>query len=181
MPLPPGPSTPPLAQTAHWLLAPVDFMEGCRRRHGDAFSVRWLGFERPMVMLSDPGAIAALYGQREQRMPPGRTLALRPIMGARSVLLLEGDEHLERRRLMLPPFHGERLRAHEAAMSEIAEREIGSWPSGRELALQPRMRAITLEIILRVVFGVSDPLRLARLRELLPRLLEETSSIAVSF
>ena len=88
--LPRGPSAPPLAQTARWLLAPIEFMEACRRRFGDAFSVRFLGFERPMVMLSDPQTIRALYAEPAHGLPPGRTLALRPIMGARSVLLLEG-------------------------------------------------------------------------------------------
>lgn len=179
--LPPGPPAPPIAQTARWLLAPVDFMESCRRRFGDTFSVRFLGFERPMVMLSDPAAIRALYAQREQLLPPGRTLALRPIMGPRSLLLLEGEEHLERRRVMLPPFHGERMRGYEAAMAEIARAEVERWPVGSELALQPRMRAITLEVILRVVFGVTDHDRLSRLRVLLPQLLDGTSSISISF
>jgi cytochrome P450 len=179
--LPPGPSSPPLAQTAHWLLAPVDFMEACRRRYGDAFSVRFLGFRQPMVMLSDPQAIGALYAQREQLMPPGRTLALRPIMGARSLLLLEGAAHLERRRLMLPPFHGERMRGFEAQMREIVTAQVERWPQGTELELLPRTRAITLEVILRLVFGISEPARLARLRELLPQLLDGVSSVAVSF
>jgi cytochrome P450 family 135 len=179
--LPPGPAAPPLAQTVRWLLAPIEFMEACRRRFGDAFSVRFLGFERPMVMLSDPGAIRALYAAPEHGLPPGRTLALRPIMGAQSVLLLEGAAHLERRRVMLPPFHGERMRAYETTMREIVHEQLDRWPLGEDLALQPRMRAITLEVILRVVFGVTDPARLERLRELLPRLLDETASVSLSF
>jgi cytochrome P450 len=179
--LPPGPSASPLSQTARWLLAPIQFMEACRRRFGDTFSVRFLGFAQPMVMITDPQAIQALYSEREHGLPPGRSAALRPIMGARSVLLLEGAAHLERRRLMLPPFHGERMRAYERAMSEIAQAEIERWPLGEELALQPRMRSITLEVILRIVFGVTDPARAQRLRVLLPRLLDGTSSTAVSF
>jgi cytochrome P450 family 135 len=179
--LPPGPAAPPLAQTLRWLLAPIEFMEACRRRFGDAFSVRFLGFEQPMVMLSDPQAIQALYTEREPRLPPGRTVALRPIMGARSVLLLEGAAHLERRRLMLPPFHGECMRTYEQTMREIAHEEIDRWPLGEELTLHPRMRAITLEVILRIVFGVTNAARLERLRELLPRLLDGMSSTALSF
>ena len=129
--LPPGPTTPAVAQTAHWLLAPLDFMDACARRYGDAFSVHFLGFEQPMVMIADPQAIRALYAQREQLLPPARTLALRPIMGAGSLLLLEGAAHLERRRLMLPPFHGERMRGFEAQMREIAAAEIERWPRRR--------------------------------------------------
>jgi cytochrome P450 len=102
-------------------------------------------------------------------------------MGPQSLLLLEGAEHLERRRLMLPPFHGERMRSFEVQMREIVEAHVERWPDGAELEMLPRTRAITLEVILRLVFGVSEPARLARLRELLPRLLDGVSSVSVSF
>ena len=69
--LPPGPSEPPVIQTARWLLRPISFMESCRRRFGEAFSVRFLGFRTPMVMLSDPEAIRALYTERRHGLPPG--------------------------------------------------------------------------------------------------------------
>src|SRR5579871_3310415 len=102
-------------------------------------------------------------------------------MGDRSILLLEGREHLERRRLMLPPFHGERMRAYEEQIAAIARAEIERWPLGEPFALHPRMRAITFEVILRVVFGVTEPGRLERLRVLLPRLLDGTASPSMSF
>jgi cytochrome P450 len=156
-------------------------MESCRRRFGDAFSVRFLGFERPMVMLSDPEAIRALYTAHEHGLPPGRSIALLPVMGPGSVLLLEGREHLARRKLMLPPFHGERMRSYEVTVREVAEREISSWPEDRQFAIHPRMQAVTLEVILSAVFGVTDPVRGERLRERLPMLLSETSSPALQF
>ncbi|HST55190.1 MAG TPA: cytochrome P450 [Solirubrobacteraceae bacterium] len=174
--LPPGPSAAPGIQTVRWLARPIAFMESCRRRYGDAFSVRFLGFERPMVMLSHPDAIRALYTEQEHGLPPGRTVALLPVMGPGSVLLLEGHEHLQRRKLMLPAFHGERMRSYESVVREVAERELDSWSQSEAFALHPRMQAITLEVILRAVFGVSDSLRSQRLRESLPRLLGETSS-----
>jgi cytochrome P450 family 135 len=179
--LPPGPSESPAIQTARWLLRPIAFMESCRRRYGDAFSVRFLGFERPMVMLSDPEAIRALYTAHEHGLPPGRSIALLPVMGPGSVLLLEGREHLARRKLMLPPFHGERMRSYEATVREVAEREIESWSEDRQFAIHPRMQAVTLEVILHAVFGVTDPARGERLRERLPLLLGETSSPALQF
>jgi cytochrome P450 len=179
--LPSGPSEAPAIQTARWLLRPIAFMESCRRQYGDAFSVRFLGFERPMVMLSDPEAIRALYTAHEHGLPPGRTIALLPVMGPGSVLLLEGSEHLARRKLMLPPFHGERMRSYEATVREVAEREIDSWSEDRRFALHPRMQAVTLEVILHAVFGVTDPARGERLRECLPLLLGETSSPALQF
>jgi cytochrome P450 len=174
----PGPSQPPAVQTAWWLTRPISFLESCRRRFGDTFGVTFLGFQTPLVMISDPEAIRVLYTAREHGLPPGRTFALRPVMGARSILLLEGAEHLQRRRLMLPPFHCERTRAYEASVTEIVEREIDSWPLGQAFALHPRMQGVTLEVILRAVF---DPTRRDRLRTLLPRLLGETSSAGLQF
>jgi len=179
--LPPGPSEPPVIQTARWLLRPIAFLESCRRRFGDTFSVRFLGFQTPLVMVSDPDSLRALYSVREHGLPPGRTFALRPIMGPRSVLLLEGAEHLQRRKLMLPPFHGERMRAYEASVAEIAQREIERWPDGEPFSLHPRMQAVTLEVILGAVFGVTDPRRRELLGRLLPQLLESTSSAGLQF
>ena len=179
--LPPGPAAPPVLQTARWLLRPISFMESCRRRFGEVFSVRFLGFRSPMVMLSDPEAIRALYTERAHQLPPGRGIALLPVVGPRSVLLLEGAEHLARRKLMLPPFHGQRMRAYEATVAEVAERDLDGWPSGEPFAVHPRMQAVTLEVIVRAVFGVTDPARGAQLRELLRRLLDGTASFGLQF
>lgn len=171
MGLPPGPSAPPVVQTARWLGRPIEFMNSCRRRYGDAFSIRLLGFQTPMVLISDPEAIKALYSNPEHGLPPGRTAALGPVMGHRSVLLLEGAEHLSRRKLMLPPFHGERMRTYESVITEATRAEIESWPLRESFPIHPRMQAVTLEIILRAVFGVSEQTRLDSLRDLLGDLL----------
>ena len=179
--VPPGPTESPLLQTVWWLVRPIAFLESCRRRFGDSFSVTFLGFQTPLVMVSDPDAIRALYSGREHGLPPGRTFALRPVMGPRSLLLLEGAEHLARRRVMLPSFHGERMRAYENVVGEIAEGEVDRWPPGQPFALHPRMQAVTLEVILRAVFGVTDPERRERLRLLLPQLLARTSSPSMQF
>src|SRR3954467_15961854 len=174
--LPAGPRLPPVLQTLRWLVRPIAFLEACRREFGDAFSVRFLGFETPMVMLSDPEAIRRLYKAPEHTLPPGRTFALRPIMGPRSVLLLEGREHLARRRLMLPPFHGERMRAYESIVAEVVARDAEGWPAGTPFAIHPHMQSVTLEVILRAVFGISDETRRARLSKLLGGLLGDTAS-----
>lgn len=179
--LPPGPPVPPAIQTARWLFRPLEFLDDCRRRHGDTFSLTFLGFQTPMVMISDPEAIRALYSERRHGLPPGRTVALMPVMGPRSVLLLEGSEHLARRKLMLPPFHGERMRAYEPLVRELIEAEIDSWAPGSTFAVHPRMQALTLEVILRAVFGVTDEGRRERLRDLLGGLLADTSSPRMQF
>ena len=163
-------------QTLRWGLRPLPFMQECRERYGDNFSVKFLSFERPMVMISDPAAIKALYTERAHGLPPGRDIILKPILGERSLLILEGADHLAHRKLMLPPFHGERMRSYGPVLEEIVDAEIDSWPLGEEFAIHPRMQSITLEAILRVVFGVADGPRLEQLRVVLTNVLEETAS-----
>ena len=174
--LPPEPKSSSLVQTLRWAFRPLPFMQECRERFGDSFSLRFLGFERPMVLISDPAAIKALYMEREHGLPPGRNIILEPILGSKSLLIQEGAEHLSRRRLMLPPFHGERMRSYEAAMEEIVAAEVDSWPLEREFPIHARMQAVTLEVILRVVFGVAEGPRLDRLRGMLATVLQETAS-----
>ena len=176
---PPGPTQHPVMQTLRWFYRPIAFMEDCRRRYGEAFSVKFIGFSTPLVLFSDPAAVRAVYTERDNGLPPGRNLVLEPLLGTRSVLLLEGAEHISRRKLMLPAFHGERMRAYEAVMEEVVEREIDSWPIGVEFPIHPRMQAITLDVILRAVFGVSDGSRLERLRGLLRRILHTTAAPAL--
>ncbi|MBK5115691.1 MAG: cytochrome P450 [Thermoleophilia bacterium] len=181
--LPPGPGSPPAVQILNWLFRPIAFLDSCRERYGESFSLTFPGFETPMVIISNPDHVAALFKERENGLPPGRTLALEPILGSRSILLLEGSEHLARRKVMLPPFHGERMRAYEDQIEAAIGREIDSWPLDTEFPLHPRMQAVTLEVILNAVFGVSDESRRARLRPLLANLLDQTAgpSLQVRF
>jgi cytochrome P450 len=171
MAVPPGPAWPPALQTAAWIARPVPFMERARRRYGDAFTVR-LAQVGTFVFTTDPESLKAVFRAGPDRLRAGEAnIALEPVLGSRSVLLLDGAEHVRQRRLMLPPFHGERLRGYERLIAEIAEEEIAQWPSGEPLALQPRMQAVTLEVILRVVFGMDRGPELVRLRELIKKLL----------
>jgi cytochrome P450 len=178
MTLPPGPGSP-LRQTLRWGFRPLAFMHECRERYGNSFSVKFLGFERPMVMISDPAAIKALYTEAANGLPPGRNVVLEPILGSRSVLLLEGAEHLARRKLMLPSFHGERMRSYQSLVEQLVREEVDSWPLGEEFPIHRHMQAITLEVILRVVFGVSRGPRLDRLRGVLADVLLQTASPGV--
>ncbi len=176
---PPRLPLPPAAQLIAWLARPIELLERCRTRYGDSFSLMFPGFETPMVMISHPDDVAGLFRDPANGLPPGRTTTLEPLLGARSVLLLEGREHLERRRLMLPPFHGERMRTYEDAITTAVNREIDSWPIGEPFPIHPRMQAVTLEVILRAVFGVSDESRLRPLRRLLGNMLDQTNGIAL--
>ncbi len=176
MTLPAGPKAPAALQTAQLIGRPVSFFERCRRRFGETFSARFLGIG-PIVFISDPPSLKRLFGaDRQNTIAPGRNIVLAPLLGQRSLLLLEGDEHLHRRKLMLPPFHGERMRAYERVMAEATERELWSWPVGRPFSLHPRMQSITLEVILRAVFGVEDDERREDLRRNLVGILATTQS-----
>jgi cytochrome P450 family 135 len=174
--LPPEPEQSPLVQTLRWSFRPLPFMQECREKYGDSFSVKFVSFERPMVMISDPVAIKALYTERSHGLPPGREVVLTPVVGPHSVLVIEGSDHLAHRKVMLPPFHGERMRSYEPVVSELVDAEIDRWPLGEEFAVHPRMQAITLEVILRVVFGIAEGPRLEQLRVVLTKVLEETAS-----
>jgi len=174
--LPPGPRAPAAVQTAKLIARPVSLFEGCRQRFGETFTLRVLRAGE-MVFISDPPSLKRLFGaDRENTIAPGRNVVLAPVLGGRSLLLLEGDEHLRRRKLMLPPFHGERMRAYEDVMIEAAEREVASWPLGRSFRLHWSMQAITLEVILRAVFGVEDDKRRQELRRNLIGILGATRS-----
>lgn len=175
MALPPGPPWPQAVQTLAWITRPVPFMERASRRYGDAFTVR-LAQVGTFVFTTDPDALKSVFTAGPDRLRAGEAnVALEPVLGNRSVLLLDGKEHIRQRRLMLPPFHGERLRGYEALISEIAEEEMRQWPLGEPLALQPRMQAVTLEVILRVVFGLDRGPDLNHLREEIKRLLDVTT------
>jgi cytochrome P450 len=175
--LPPGPSAPAAVQTARLLFRPVQFAEACHDRYGDTFRAHFLP-AGDVVFISDPDSLKRLFSaDRINTIAPGRNFALGPLLGPGSLLLQTGDEHLRRRKLMLPSFHGERMRAYESAMEDVTERELATWPLGEPFALHSRMQAITLEVILRAVFGVGEE-RHDALRDNLVAILATTRSPA---
>ncbi len=169
----PNPVRMPLpAQALAWLARPVPFLMRQHREHGDVFTMR-LPNEGPWVLLSHPDAIREVFTGDPNLLLAGEgNRILLPILGARSVLLLDGPEHLRERRLLLPPFHGERMQRYGELMREIAEAEIATWPKGTTFPLAPRMQAVTLEIILKAVFGLRSGARLEALRTALRDLLD---------
>jgi cytochrome P450 family 135 len=151
--LPPGPRLPAAAQTLAWVLRPVPFMEACRRRHGDLFTLR-LGPSR-VVMIADPAAVKQVFQGPPELLHMGDINGLfRPILGPSGLLVSDGAEHMRQRRLMLPAFHGQRMREYAALMADAAHREVSSWPHDEPFALLPRMQSITVDVILGAVFGV---------------------------
>jgi cytochrome P450 family 135 len=169
--LPPGPPEPRLAQMMQWLSRPVVYAERQRDRYGEAFTARIE--ERPWVMLGDPDDVRTVFTAGPQRVNAGEANAiLRPTLGSHSLLLLDGEEHLRQRKLMLPAFHGERVERYREIMREATERAVTSWSVGEAFALRPHTQAITLEVIMRAVFGLEEEAAVARLREPLRRMLD---------
>jgi cytochrome P450 family 135 len=170
--LPPGPPTPLLTQTARFWRRPEPMLHAARARYGDVFTLRVLP-RGPVVFIADPALVKQVFTGPTDLFHAGEGNALlEPVMGPRSVLLLDEDEHLRRRKLMLPAFHGENVRRLVGTMRELAAAEVDRWPLGRPFALLPRTNALTLEVILRTVFGVHEEARLQRLRDLLPRVVD---------
>lgn len=169
--MPPGPRLPAAIQTARWAVRPLPFLLELQRRHGDVFSFQ-LFHEDPWVMVSDPELVKRVFTAPADVLHAGEgNQILEPILGPQSILLLDEDKHLRQRRLLLPPFHGDRMERYGEVMRAVVEAEIARWPAGVAAPSWPRMQAITLEVILRAVFGVTeraqlDPLRVA-LREML--------------
>jgi cytochrome P450 len=176
MDLPPGPRAPAAWQTIGWMARPAAFMRRLHARYGDPATIRTYWTEEPMVLFSHPDAVRDVFRLDPVIAPAGESWEfLRPFAGSHSILLLDGEAHLRERRLMAGPFHGDRMRAFRPAVAELAERELSTW-RGRVVTLE-RMRKLTLEIILRVVFGAHDEQETARLREIVDGTLEGVRSM----
>src|SRR4051812_7366306 len=136
-PLPPGPRLPKWMQTAGFLLAPVPWIRLCHRRYGDVVTFRSL-FDPSFVMVFEPELVKQGFRASPEQLRAGEANALLgPVVGGRWVLLPGGVEHIRQRKLLLPPFHGERMRKYEQVMVEAADRAIDSWPVGGEVTLMP--------------------------------------------
>jgi len=155
-----------------WIAWPIPFLESCRRRFGDVFTVRFVFGD--VVFITDPALIKAVFRGDPDVLHAGEANAapLESLMGRNSVLLLDGPEHIRQRKLMLPSFHGDRMSRYGELIREITEAEVERWPVGKPFALRPRTQAITLEVIMRAVFGIQDAERLNHLRDRINRLLD---------
>jgi cytochrome P450 len=169
--LPPGPPYPALLQGVGLWNRPLAFLERCRTRYGKRFTVRF-PLAPPFVILSSPDDIREVFRAPADVLHPGQgARVLEPLVGKNSVILLDEGPHMEQRKLILPAFHGERMARLSGLMAEVAEREVAGWPRGTPIALQPRMQRLTLEIILRAVFGLDPGERIEALRDRLSEML----------
>jgi cytochrome P450 len=170
--LPPGPRLPLLAQSALTWQRTIPYLRWGRRRYGPVFTIRSLPWGTAVV-INDAELVKEIFTGDAAVFHAGEgNSLLAPVLGERSVLVLDEDEHLQARKRLLPPFHGEAVRRYGETIERIVASEVEGWPLDKPFALHRRMRAITLEVILEAVIGVSDPVRTQALREVLPRTVE---------
>jgi cytochrome P450 len=155
------------------LVWPTRFFDDCARRYGEYFTLR-TPLERTLVFTSDPEAVRAVFRGDPDVFHAGEGNAvLGPLLGSSSLLLLDEGEHLRQRRLLLPGFHGDRMRAYGELMTRTTEREIAAWPRGSRFPALPSMQAITLDVIMQAVLGVKDGPEADALRRGLRRVLDQ--------
>lgn len=170
--LPPGPRAPALVQAARFARDPIGYSLATHRRYGEPVTIQSPGFGASVVF-SSPALVREVVTGAPGVFHAGLSNApLRPALGPWSLLVLDRQPHLDQRRLLLPPFHGERLRAYGELIVELAEREVAGWPLGTPFRLADRMQRLTLDVIVAVVFGIRDGARVEDLRRLLPPFME---------
>ncbi len=167
-PRPPGPRTPATAQALLYARDPLNFLVRHQRRYGDVFTISFPFFKH-LVYVADPALVKAVFTGSPQQFHAGEANAtvLEPALGPNSVLTLDEAPHMQQRKLLLPPFHGERIRRYGELIREVTLREMESWPVGESFSLRPHTQRITLAVIMRAVFGVDDEERLTRFEGLI--------------
>jgi cytochrome P450 len=178
--LPPGSRAPALAQTIELIRDPFAFFERRRARFGPIFRARLVGYPR-IAYVAEPELARRVFATDRDigRAGEVRREVMEPLVGPDSLLCLEGPAWLRHRKLVGPPFHGRAVEGYRERIAAIAAAEIASWPLGEPFAIRPRAQAITLEVILQIVFGFRDAAKLERLRTLLPELIEAGASATV--
>src|SRR4051812_25695361 len=173
--LPPGPKLPRIVQTAGFLFAGRRFLDSCRRRYGDVVTMS-TAFDSKFVMVFDPDLLKKVFQAPPDQLRAGEANALLgQVLGERSVLVLDGAEHLRQRKLMLPPFHGKRLKGYEEKMVEAADRAIDAWPVQTPFTLMPTMQAVTLDVIMHAVWGLEEGPRAEELKRRVRAVIEPLS------
>jgi cytochrome P450 len=173
MNLPAGFDTPQVVQMLRWIRDPFGLLEEGQARFGDAFTLRLPRLPAPVVVLADPEAVKDTFGLGPDQAHAGKgNVILKPILGEHSLLLLDGAEHIRQRKMMLPAFHGERMHAYGVTMLEMAQDAVDRLPIGREFPIHRPMQTVTLQVILRTVFGVEQGPRFAELADVLTRMVD---------
>ncbi|HXR61485.1 MAG TPA: cytochrome P450 [Solirubrobacterales bacterium] len=175
---PPGSSAPAFVQGFRYVRDPLGFLTRYRERYGDVFTVRFPFFGE-IVYVASPELVKAVFTGSPAVFHAGEANAtvLEPALGPSSVLTLDDEPHLQARKLLLPPFHGERIRRYGELIEEVTRRDMETWPLGEPFALRPHTQRITLTVILRAVFGIDDEARIERATHLIDEFSDRVTTI----
>ena len=179
MKLPDGPTTPRylrILRTLQWIFQPLDVLEERAQRYGDTFALG-KNTSTPLVYVSNPEAIRQILTADSEMFESGRAnKPLQFLLGENSLILLDGRKHQRQRRLLMPPFHGERMRAYGKLICDITEQVMSQWKIGEAFYVRSAMQEISLQVILSAVFGLDKGQRFDQLRQLLSSLLDVIGS-----
>jgi cytochrome P450 family 110 len=163
-------------QLYHWIMEPLDFLDACADRYGECFNAT-LGNYNNFMIFSHPEAIEQIFTASAHQFDSGRgNFLLQRTLGDNSVLLLDGDRHKRQRQLMMPPFHGERMRAYGQLICQITEQITQQWQLDQPFIMRSSMQEISLKVILRAVFGIEEGSRYQQIHQRLNQLLELTAT-----
>jgi cytochrome P450 family 135 len=166
----PGPRSPRLLQTLLGVMRPLEARRGTRERHGALFRTND-AIAGEMFHIANRDLIEQVFKWKPAQYNVGEPRQLmEPVTGPSSILLLDGGHHMRMRKLMLPPFHGEAIAHYAKLIEQITNREIETWRQGQTIRTRTVAQRITMEVIIRAVFGITDPERIAELQRVLPRL-----------
>jgi cytochrome P450 len=174
--LPPGPRSPALVQTLSWARDAMRLLDRCRERYGPIFTVKLLVPETTVFVGTPAGVKSILSGRPSEYDSGVANVIMKPILGAESVVLLDGDPHLRERRRLLPPFHGDHVRRYRSSIDALARRELASWRVGETFALHPRMERLSFNVIMTAVFGAEEGARLESFRDYFLRMMRLTAA-----
>jgi len=169
MKLPDGPRSPSLVQTLQWMFNPLDYLEDAAKRYGDIFTA-YIGTDfAPIVLVSDPQAIQRIFtGESKQfGFAKQQQKIIKPLVGENSVLMLDGDRHRRHRQLLMPPFHGKRMRVYGQMICDITTQVMNQLPVEQTFVARKVMQEISLEVMLQAVFGLDEGERAQKLRQIL--------------
>ena len=175
MTLPDGPNTPRLLQLIQWIADPLTYMDVCAKKYGEIFTTRW-GSLKPFVMIHNPQAIQEMLNSKAFDAPGDINGILKPILGEQSMIVISGEKHKRQRQLLMPPFHGERMRNYSQQICDITQDVASKWTVDRPFVARTAMQEITMRVILQVVFGLDEGPRLQQLSPLLAAIIETIGS-----
>ncbi|MEH2447091.1 MAG: cytochrome P450 [Nostoc sp.] len=178
MKLPNGPQIPPVAQMVRWITNPMSFMETCAKSYGDIFTIRLDKNLPPLVMVSNPQALQQILTNDTKALeaPGDLNQVFESLVGKYSVITLSGAEHQRQRQLLMPPFHGERMRNYSQVITDVTQKVISQYQIGKPFNIRSVTQAITLRVIMQAVFGLHEGTRAEKLQQFLGELLEKASS-----